>query len=45
MTDIDGYRELLDTNGAGKFWKFDSISEDQFKEMADTGDILLFRGR
>jgi len=23
-----GYRETLDTNGAGKFWKFDSISED-----------------
>ena len=26
-----------------EFWKFNSISEDQFLQNADTGDILLFR--
>jgi hypothetical protein len=25
-------------------WRFDNMSEYQFKEIADTGDILLFRG-
>lgn len=25
-------------------WRFDNMSESQFKEIADTGDILLFRG-
>lgn len=30
--------------GLGKPWKFDNISEKQFLEQADTGDILLFRG-
>lgn len=26
-----------------KPWRFDNVSESQFKAMADTGDILLFR--
>ena len=25
-------------------WRFDNISEKQFLQQADTGDILLFRG-
>eukprot|EP00742_Colponemidia_sp_Colp-10_P002997 GILJ01003198.1.p1 GENE.GILJ01003198.1~~GILJ01003198.1.p1 ORF type:complete len:467 (+),score=67.59 GILJ01003198.1:137-1537(+) len=28
-----------------KFWKFDRISEKQFRDMADTGDIILFRSK
>ena len=27
------------------FWKFDAISEQQFIQLSDTGDILLFRCR
>mgnify|MGYP000855427302 CR=1 FL=1 len=27
-----------------KPWRFDNMSESQFKAVADTGDILLFRG-
>lgn len=28
-----------------KFWKFDRISQTQFENLADTGDLLLFRGK
>ena len=31
---------LLDT----KFWKIDIVSLEEFKKIADTGDILLFKG-
>mmetsp|Transcript_14846 Transcript_14846/g.10741 ORF Transcript_14846/g.10741 Transcript_14846/m.10741 type:complete len:130 (-) Transcript_14846:532-921(-) len=27
-----------------RFWGYDQISEEQFLEMADVGDLLLFRG-
>jgi len=27
-----------------RFWGFDQISEDQFLQHADVGDLLLFRG-
>jgi len=27
-----------------KFWKFDAISEKQFLEEVETGDVILFRG-
>lgn len=30
--------------GLTKPWRFDNMSESQFKAQADTGDILLFRG-
>ena len=30
--------------GLKKPWKFDNISEKQFYQKADTGDILLFQG-
>jgi hypothetical protein len=28
-----------------KFWKFDRISQHQFEDLAETGDILLFRSK
>ena len=28
-----------------KFWKFDRISQHEFERVAETGDILLFRGK
>ena len=37
-----GYKENKSARGLNKPWKFDNISETQFLEEADTGDILLF---
>jgi hypothetical protein len=35
------YNELL--SNQVDFWKFNSVSEESFLSMVDTGDILLFR--
>ena len=38
-----GHKEKLTSKNIEKPWKFDNISEQQFLDSADTGDILLFR--
>lgn len=38
-----GYQEQKSAFGLKKPWRFDNMSEEQFKTQADTGDILLFR--
>lgn len=38
-----GYQEQKSAHGLKKPWRFDNMSEEQFKTQADTGDILLFR--
>lgn len=37
-----GYKLNKSAKGIDKPWRFDNISEKQFIEKADTGDILLF---
>uniref|UniRef100_A0A0G4FYN5 PH domain-containing protein n=1 Tax=Chromera velia CCMP2878 TaxID=1169474 RepID=A0A0G4FYN5_9ALVE len=38
--------ELCDTVvSQGKFWKHDRIAPSRFEELADTGDLLLFRSK
>mmetsp|Transcript_17538 Transcript_17538/g.29584 ORF Transcript_17538/g.29584 Transcript_17538/m.29584 type:complete len:240 (+) Transcript_17538:294-1013(+) len=39
-----GYLNQKMSDNHRKPWRFDTISESQFKMQADTGDILLFRG-
>lgn len=38
----EGYNQNKTSESGDKPWKFDNISELQFKALADTGDILLF---
>jgi len=40
----EGFRFNKICRGVKKPWRFDNMSESQFKQIADTGDILLFRG-
>ena len=41
-----GYKEpLLRVVKLPKFWHFDRTTNKNFVENADTGDILLFRGK
>ena len=40
----EGYVMNKSGKGIKKPWRFDNMSESQFKSLADTGDILLFRG-
>lgn len=39
----DGFKLKRSAAGLKQPWRFDNISEKQFIEKADTGDILLFR--
>ena len=41
----EGFKNQRPALGLKKPWKFDNMSEQQFLSRADTGDILLFRGR
>ena len=42
----EGNRKLLRAISTdNKFWKYDRISESQFRDMACTGDLLLFTGK
>lgn len=42
----EGNRRLLRAvKSDGKFWKYDRVSENQFRDMACTGDLLLFTGK
>ena len=38
----EGFKFNKSALGLKKPWKFDNISEKQFYQTADTGDILLF---
>ena len=46
ITDSEGFRyqKTIPKGVSSKPWKFDSITERQFINLADTGDILLFKG-
>ena len=37
--------DLVSVSRKDNFWKFNRISEQQFRDVACTGDILLFRGK
>ena len=39
----EGTIDQKSAQGLKKPWRFDNISENQFKRAADTGDLLLFR--
>ena len=39
-----GRKHSLSLGKGNKFWKNDRISEEQFRGIADTGDIVLFSG-
>ena len=41
----NGRKIVLPISGKSNFWKFNRISESDFKNMACTGDLLLFRGK
>lgn len=42
----EGNRKLLRAVSTdNKFWKYDRISENQFRDMACTGDLVLFTGK
>lgn len=41
----NGRKTVLTIAGKNNFWKFPRISENEFKKMTCTGDLLLFRGR
>lgn len=43
IRDSEGVMEEKSAEGLRKPWRFDNISETQFKREADTGDLLLFR--
>ncbi|CAG9329377.1 unnamed protein product [Blepharisma stoltei] len=38
-------KDLVTLNQKKEFWKFDRISDYQFRQSASTGDILLFRSK
>ncbi|CAG9329567.1 unnamed protein product [Blepharisma stoltei] len=38
-------KDLATLNQKKEFWKFDRISDAQFRQSASTGDILLFRSK
>ena len=40
----EGFKNKISGQNLKKPWRFDNMSESQFKALADTGDILLFRG-
>ena len=40
----NGHKKDLAVQSKAKFWKFVEVSESQFLDEVDTGDILLFRG-
>ena len=44
INDSDGVKDNISAQGLNEPWRHNLISERQFKEEADTGDILLFRG-
>jgi len=37
--------EIRDIDFKIEFWRFDHIDEDKFLRSAETGDLLLFRGK
>ena len=41
----NGRKAVFSISGKNKFWKFNRLSENEFKAMACTGDLLLFRGK
>lgn len=44
IKDSSGYIQNKSCDNLLNPWKFDIVSEEQFLDQADTGDIILFRG-
>lgn len=44
IIESEGYKGKKSSAGLKKPWRFDHVSSSQFASIADTGDILLFRG-